>query len=268
MIDSEIISEPKVPSKFRELGNKYDSIEKRIRIVKTSAEKLGFNTPEEYKNDEHYWLTVMNRNHIVKRMLRPAISDRKKLEFHSLELATNEAQEFMKREKQRSTDGLTNAWSRGSLDKFLEILRSRQRDGQTIAILLLDIDDFKSYNDTYGHLEGDKILINLVKFTSANVRGTDMVARYGGEEFAVVLTNLQTEKSNEIIARRAETIRREISYKAGVTVSIGVTTINELDKDIESIYNRVDENLYKAKRAGKNTIVSDTGLMSNSKEKA
>lgn len=254
-----------LPSMLRGATGRHDSVSQRINVVKEYSEKLGLFAPEEFKNDEHYWLTVMTRTHVVNGYLRNIIKGGDQLKITSLSLSMNEAEEFMKLEKLKVTDGLTKAWSRTALDNFLENLRIKPRKDVKTGILLLDIDHFKEYNDMNGHPGGDEMLINLVKLMKINTRSTDMVGRYGGEEFAAIVTNLPREASAEIIEGKAEVLRKEIEKKLGITVSIGTTVIMDSDQDITDIYKRVDKHLYEAKSSGRNIVSSDNGLVEKNK---
>lgn len=256
-------SKEHIPSMFRDANGRHDSTIKRINIVKEYSENLGLFAPKDLKNDEHYWLTVMNRVNVVTGYLRNTILDRDQLKITSLSISMNEAEEFMKLEKLKSTDGLTKAWSRTALDNFLENIRVKPRKETRTGILLLDIDHFKEYNDMHGHPEGDEILKKLVELMKLNTRSIDMVGRYGGEEFAILINNLPTEMSSEITDSKAEAIRKEIEEKLGITVSIGATIIKDKDSDqsITDIYKRVDSYLYAAKNSGRNSVYSNNGLI-------
>lgn len=252
-----------LPSKLRNPNNKYDEIQRRILIVKKEATKFGIIPPEEYRNDEHYWFTIMKRYFVVSNLLRDTIKNRDELKQVSLSIAANEAEEFLKLEKQKITDGLTGAWSRNALDNYLEELRKKPRKGFSTAVLLIDIDFFKKVNDDKGHLAGDNVLKALVEKIKENCRASDMVARYGGEEFVVTITGIQEEIGSAIARDKAEAIRTTIEKdkNLGVTISTGTTIIKNSDKNIIDIFQRADRNLYRAKKAGRNTTCSDEGLV-------
>lgn len=250
-----------LPSMLREVNGRHDTTMKRIITVKEYSEKLGLFAPKEFSNDEHYWFTVMNRNNVIASHLRNVIKDKEELKTVSLSISMNEAEEFMKLEKQRATDGHTKAWSRIALDNFLENLRVKPRRENKTGILLLDIDHFKKYNDTNGHPLADEVLKKLVSILKDNTRASDMVGRYGGEEFMTILTNLPTDTSSEIIDAKAETLREIIEKNLGITVSIGTTISGDSDQSIADIYKRVDRNLYRAKNSGRNLVCSDNGLI-------
>ena len=154
-------------------------------------------------------------------------------------------------------DGLTGLYNRRYFHEFLtrEIKRA-DRYSHSLTIFMADIDDFKEYQDPYGHLVGDVALQYLAKIMSGAVRSEDIVARYGGEEFAVILPEV-TKDTAMIIAER---IRRAIEeakepLKGILTISIGVAAYPADAKDREQLIDRADDALYAAKRAGKNATV-------------
>jgi len=164
-------------------------------------------------------------------------------------------------------DGLTGLYNRRYFHEFLtrEIKRA-DRYSHSLSIFMADVDNFKEYQDPYGHLVGDVALQHLAKIMSGAVRSEDIVARYGGEEFAVILPEI-TKETAIIIAER---IRKAIEEAKGplrsvLTISIGVAVYPADAKDREQLIGRADDALYTAKRAGKNATVLwnpeiDTGL--------
>jgi diguanylate cyclase (GGDEF)-like protein len=152
-------------------------------------------------------------------------------------------------------DGLTGLYNRRYLDAFLrsEIERCA-RYGTTVSVLLLDLDHFKSYNDTFGHLAGDEALRQLAATITKAQRGTDVIARYGGEEFAVVLpeTNLAGAKAV------AEHIRIDVMamnwLMRPVTVSIGVAIAEDALTTSTALLQCDDHALYASKTGGRNRV--------------
>jgi diguanylate cyclase (GGDEF)-like protein len=148
-------------------------------------------------------------------------------------------------------DGLTGVYNRRHLDEMLrrEIERAK-RYNQTISLLMIDIDDFKKYNDTYGHLAGDEILKKLSDFFVHSLRSVDLVFRYGGEEFIVMLP--QTFKQGGIeVAKRLLNLERQ---NIPITISIGVAAFPEDAQDKTDLLAKVDSALYQAKHLGKDRI--------------
>ncbi len=153
------------------------------------------------------------------------------------------------------TDKLTGLYNRLKIDAVLEheITRS-QRFGQPFSLILLDIDHFKSVNDTYGHQAGDLVLIAVASILAGNTRKTDIVGRWGGEEFIVICP--QTDEIG--VLNLAEGLREKFqAYDFPVakhkTASFGVTTYRQGDQPKE-IVQRVDEALYLAKNNGRNRV--------------
>ena len=156
------------------------------------------------------------------------------------------------------TDGLTNLANRKQLDTLLkEEMPRAQRHGRHLSILMIDVDYFKSINDTYGHVTGDSVLRGLALTLQKRLRPTDKIGRYGGEEFCVILP----ETSLSSAVRIAEELRSLIHDHAfiaegkeiRVTVSIGVAPVKPV-MALDEFYKAADDMLYQAKRAGRNRV--------------
>src|SRR5690625_663936 len=143
--------------------------------------------------------------------------------------------------------------------------RSRE-GGKGLALLVLDLDEFKSVNDRFGHLKGDEVLRTTARLLQANTRQTDLVARLGGEEFAVLLAG---NSAAEQLKKRAEQIREAfdthdwtgIAPGLRVTISIGAASISEAGHNPLKLLALADERLYAAKRAGRNQVVCGDGQL-------
>lgn len=157
------------------------------------------------------------------------------------------------------TDELTKLFNRRYLDASLQkkIFEAR-RSNAPLSILMMDVDRFKDFNDTYGHPEGDKVLASLSKLLIQNLRGEDIACRYGGDEFVIILHNAKQTTALEV-AERVRSGFEKTPFNPGggktiqVTVSIGVTQLLP-DETSEQILSRVDHALYKAKQSGRNRI--------------
>ncbi|MGM0501019.1 MAG: GGDEF domain-containing protein [Bacillota bacterium] len=155
-------------------------------------------------------------------------------------------------------DSLTNLYDHGYFQEMLkhEVERAQRYDNE-LSLLLLDMDDFKSVNDQYGHQAGDEILSQLAKLLKSNVRSSDIVARYGGEEFIIVLINTGADAAVAKAGWLKEEISNlEVEYqgnKISRTVSIGVANYTLGQSSFELI-NQADDELYHAKNSGKNCI--------------
>lgn len=162
-------------------------------------------------------------------------------------------------EKLYVTDRLTQLYNRHKLDEVLENERSRSRRfGRPFGVILLDVDNFKSVNDTYGHQAGDHVLTEIAKILKDNTRKTDVTGRWGGEEFLVIVP----ETTPESIRDLAEKLREAIAgYHFGIagrkTSSFGVAVFRQHEQ-IKDLLARVDEALYRAKNSGRNTVCVET----------
>jgi len=152
-------------------------------------------------------------------------------------------------------DALTKIYNRHSFETHFEreLLRVK-RYGRPLCVALFDIDYFKRFNDTYGHLVGDELLILITKEIGKMVRSTDIFARWGGEEFVLLFSETHAKEAHKAL----EDIRLKIANTAhpiagNVTVSIGLTQAKEAD-DYKTLFCRCDEALYLAKSNGRNRI--------------
>jgi diguanylate cyclase (GGDEF)-like protein len=162
-------------------------------------------------------------------------------------------------EKTSSIDALTKILNRRALDIYLEKL-CKTENQENVHLLILDVDDFKKVNDTYGHLAGDKILIYLANILKKALRDEDRIFRYGGEEFVIILHNVDNEKCKTTSTRLLELVRKsKLIYKGtnlSVTISIGTTPYYKNDSP-EMLLTRADKALYAAKNSGKDKICSE-----------
>jgi len=148
-------------------------------------------------------------------------------------------------------DPLTGLSNRRLMEIVLERLMEEGRRYQTpFSALMIDIDSFKKYNDTYGHSAGDALLLRISETIKDSIRSSDVPVRYGGEEFVVLLPKTDKKYASET----AERIRREIAQRTPVSVSIGVASYNDSVSSGKEVIDRADFALYKAKQAGKNRV--------------
>jgi diguanylate cyclase (GGDEF)-like protein/PAS domain S-box-containing protein len=172
-----------------------------------------------------------------------------------------ELRESEKRYKELSiTDGLTNLYNSRHFYTILELEINRaHRYRRALALLMIDIDDFKRFNDTYGHQAGDKVLAQTGAVIRSALREADTGYRYGGEEFAVILPETVGPGAVQLSERiRKELAEMPILLKAKtndhITASMGVSELQEKDK-LSEFVKRADENLYAAKKEGKNRVI-------------
>jgi len=162
------------------------------------------------------------------------------------------------------TDPLTQLANRKFFDDTLQRLIAEARaHGQALSLMMTDIDDFKAFNDKFGHLTGDQVLRLVAMTVRQNVKGQDVTARYGGEEFAVILPNTALRAAITLAdqIRRAvmtkELMKRSTGEHLGrITISVGVATLHKTD-NAQSLIERADACLYAAKRQGRNRVICE-----------
>ncbi|MDD5045066.1 MAG: sensor domain-containing diguanylate cyclase [Candidatus Omnitrophica bacterium] len=159
------------------------------------------------------------------------------------------------------TDSLTGLWNHGYFQSRLHTeLEKAKTDNTALSVMMIDIDDFKIYNDTLGHQLGDKILKELARTIKGYSRNMDYVCRYGGEEFAIIMSQTTKKEAFAIGEKLREIIERqpfpheEILPNKRLTVSIGISAYPEDGTTASSLIDYSDKLLYKAKHKGKNII--------------
>lgn len=161
-------------------------------------------------------------------------------------------------------DGLTGLYNRRyTFERLPDEIKTVTTIGGDMSLLIMDVDNFKQFNDTFGHPEGDKVLIKLAQTIESNIRSHDAGCRYGGEEFIVVLPGTRKDDAFRVAERIRNQFGQSIfSPAAGamvqVTVSIGLTSLEEGDQDADELIKRADSALYKAKSQGKNRTVTQS----------
>jgi two-component system cell cycle response regulator len=167
-----------------------------------------------------------------------------------------------------NTDSLTQLWNRKKILELLEEELNRNfRDNKPVGVIMLDIDNFKSINDTYGHLIGDKVIIEVASRLKNNVRSYDKIGRYGGDELLLVLPGLGRKDAKNIAERLRESVCAEkIQTEAGAlntTISLGVSVFdNASSPSTKKIIEESDLALYIAKAQGRNiAVVSEPDMV-------
>ncbi|MDP2927718.1 MAG: GGDEF domain-containing protein [Candidatus Omnitrophota bacterium] len=157
------------------------------------------------------------------------------------------------------TDVLTSVYCRRYfLERFSEELKRSKKNKLCLTFLMIDIDNFKQFNDRYGHLVGDAILRQVSKTISLAVRQIDFIGRYGGEEISVVLAETSNQQANFAAERIRQAIALEVikvyDEELKVTVSIGVSTFPDNALNMQNLIEMADQALYLAKETGKNKV--------------
>jgi len=184
-------------------------------------------------------------------------------ELTAVNLALNERNQAL--ETLSSTDVLTGLHNRRHMRDALNAEVARhQRNGRSFSIMMVDVDHFKKYNDTYGHPEGDVLLKKVGEILKSSLRTNDFAARYGGEEFLVLLPDQDEKGALEVGERIRQRIAVETedaaNQRKAVTVSVGVATFPEAGATASVLLGNADAALYKAKNSGRNRVLAAAGL--------
>ena len=176
------------------------------------------------------------------------ITRRKKLE-EKLKQANEQLQE------EANTDGLTGLYNHKEIMRKLDLeIERAARYNLDLTIMMLDIDDFKEVNDTYGHQKGDEILKTLAQELEAMTRQEDIVGRYGGEEFLIVFPHTDLDSALEVGERLRQKIAGQKTAEINITISGGLAMLTSSQS--EKLIKNADQALYQAKRSGKNQIMT------------
>jgi len=179
------------------------------------------------------------------------------LEYRNL---YDQSQEYKKR---ATIDGLTGLWNYSHFQELLyrEIERSR-RYKYPVSLVMIDLDNFKRYNDIFGHVSGNVVLIQVGEIFKSFIRKADTVSRYGGEEFVIILPHTERQRAYKLCDRLRKTIEKEAfegeeSMPGGrITISSGVATFPDDAATAEELVDHADKALYEAKRSGRNVVCS------------
>ena len=200
---------------------------------------------------------MVSASHEIARNLLYIMSER--VRYSNLVVA--DSFEMQRKYQQFATiDALTGLHNRGWLDDMFEHeVRRSARDNLATCLLMIDVDHFKKFNDEYGHLAGDKVLVSVGECIKRPLRPNDLVARFGGEEFSVLLPETSLENAVAIAERLRERVSEAIPGRIDgkelpkVTVSIGIAEYKR-GESLESLFASADVALYHAKKAGRNCV--------------
>lgn len=158
-------------------------------------------------------------------------------------------------------DGLTGLYNHRYVQEALRTEFERARsDNHPLAVIVLDVDHFKHYNDTHGHVHGDYLLRSLAELLQEGVRDTDIVSRWGGEEFVIICPHCPAEVANDLAGRLCRTIAahpfdgREAQPDGYVSVSAGVAAMTDATRDADALLRTADAAVYEVKRNGRNGV--------------
>lgn len=203
---------------------------------------------------------IISNNDMAKRIsLKTKIMEVKNIENYFNKMLDSIQDYYEKLQELSDRDYLTGLYNRRKFEEFLtyEVKRS-VRHRHKFTILMIDLDNFKYINDTYGHASGDLVLKEVTQIFASNLRNADILARIGGDEFAVILPETSYENGHAVVEKlRASLESTPISLmfdQVSLTASFGIAEYPEQGENIEALLTGSDLAMYKAKRAGKNTI--------------
>ena len=203
--------------------------------------------------------------------LTQRLKELRELKDHYRETA-RELKAARKRMKQLSiTDDLTETYNyRYFMDSLDLELRRAKRYEYPISLMMLDIDHFKVYNDSHGHLAGDRVLKSVAQIMKKTVRHTDILARYGGEEFAGILIKTSLDEAYQVAQRVRKAVEEyavdheETQPHGRLTVSGGISTLGPKVSSLRTLIKTADEALYEAKGQGRNRVaISPRKILAN-----
>lgn len=170
-----------------------------------------------------------------------------------LMVSLNKKQEQL--ERLALTDQLTSLYNRHYLmDIVPKRIKQAVRHNYPLSLIMLDIDSFKSVNDTYGHVVGDQILQEVAKDLVSNLRWEDIAARFGGEEFVILLDHCTREDGIRTANKLRESIENLKPAGLSITASFGISTLQASDSDFAKLFSRADAAVYEAKHSGRNRV--------------
>jgi len=163
-----------------------------------------------------------------------------------------------------NTDFLTGLLNRrGLFDTFQPFLYLARRKMLSIGVMIIDVDDFKKINDQYGHKAGDQALIWLANLLKDNLRLSDVIGRYGGDEFFIYLSDVDLNYLLDVAVKLRKLVETQSQTEVPFTISIGVTggmVGPDIEGDLQAMIKRADDNLLRAKKAGKNSVRIDASV--------
>ncbi len=168
---------------------------------------------------------------------------------------------------QANKDGLTGIYNRNFMNMHLNsVIEEAKLTGRKFSIALFDIDHFKKFNDTYGHLHGDKVLKEVSHYIEQTVRTSDTVYRYGGEEFIIYFANTGIDDAAVVLDKLREGVSRlqiltDKNELTQVTISMGVTEFPTYDMSVQGLIEKADQAMYFSKENGRNRVTKYSDLV-------
>ncbi len=232
---------------------------KECRLVEAESEEIvSFK-----RKDDHFVFTLKDKKKIIGHLLMTDVSEKDReivsILGNQYVLALRRVNLYAEIERIAITDNLTETYTRRyALERFQEEVKRSQSRKLKLSFLMIDVDHFKKFNDTYGHLTGDKILRGIAEIIKGSIREIDIAGRFGGEEFCVVLPDTDREGARFAAERIRQAAERATikAYDANVqvTLSVGVATFPDDGKSSGELIEKADQALYRAKKLGRNQV--------------
>jgi len=201
----------------------------------------------------HLLWQIVDRSHTFSKNLLIVLSERVRSdnEFIASSLGV-----LRQAERNALTDALTGLGNRHWMKEMFEREVTRARHNRrSVCLMMIDVDNFKRFNDEYGHISGDRVLIAVAGALREHLRPTDLIARFGGDEFAVLLPDVDLTRAQQTADRLREQVAglSPPSLSTAITISIGVSA-NSPDDDVGALVQRADSAMYDAKELGRNRV--------------
>lgn len=248
----------KLSAQLIDLIERSESSSSEIREVKRDLEALETHKPTDFKTAHKRLYTIASTlEEKVEVLSKDLKVHNEKVNQMGKKIATLESELAQATQASRE-DFLTKLFNKRAIEEHLGLKEAEyERNGHSFCVAMLDLDHFKSVNDTYGHEAGDAVLIAFAKILKLEVRTSDTVGRYGGEEFLVILGETDLEGAKTFCEKvRAHVEQAHFMYQGeriGVSVSIGVAQRSDFPS-LKALINGADERLYDAKRKGRNRV--------------
>jgi two-component system, cell cycle response regulator len=235
----------------RELKN--DANLRSIPVIMVSAREMDEDVIRGLDAGAHDYVTKPFNARIVMARVRSAARAK---EAHDLIADMNQRLAEL-----ATTDGLTGVKNHRHFREALDTaVALATRKGVPLSVIMLDVDHFKSINDTHGHAVGDDVLCSIAQTLQSHVRQYDVVARYGGEEFAILLPMTESTASRAVAERLRETVAQYPWRVCHVTISLGVATMQNPGSQVVKLVEEADVALYQSKRNGRNRVTHHDDL--------